>query len=149
MGSYKYLIINPISILTSLWLIMPAVIDVNSQNSEENIVQAAQNFLNALSVAKHEKVLYQFNDNERFSWHYIPKLRKGLTIKELKGIPRKAAEQLLSHSMSASGFEKSRDIIEYNNTQKNANHIHTVIRDPENDFGLDLLKKHYQDGDHH
>jgi hypothetical protein len=34
-------------------------------------------------------------------------------------------------------------LIEYDNTQSNANHIHTVWRDLENDFGGDLLRKHY------
>ena len=34
-------------------------------------------------------------------------------------------------------------LIEFDNTQNNANHIHTVWRDLENDFGDDLLKRHY------
>jgi hypothetical protein len=34
-------------------------------------------------------------------------------------------------------------LIEYDNTQNNANHIHSVWRDYEGDFGLDLLKQHY------
>lgn len=34
-------------------------------------------------------------------------------------------------------------LVEYDNTQNNANHIHTVWRDLENDFGGDLLRKHY------
>jgi hypothetical protein len=34
-------------------------------------------------------------------------------------------------------------LIEYDNTQNNANHIHAVWRDATNDFGEDLLKKHY------
>jgi hypothetical protein len=38
-------------------------------------------------------------------------------------------------------------LIEYDDTQNNANHIHTVWRDLENDFGGDLLKKHYEE--HH
>lgn len=33
--------------------------------------------------------------------------------------------------------------LEYDNTQNNANHIHTVIRDLTNDFGEDMLRKHY------
>lgn len=33
-------------------------------------------------------------------------------------------------------------LIEYDNTQTNANHVHTVIRDPTNDYGEDLLRKH-------
>jgi hypothetical protein len=36
-------------------------------------------------------------------------------------------------------------IIEYDNTQNDGNHIHTVVRDLENDFGVDVLKKHYQE----
>jgi hypothetical protein len=34
-------------------------------------------------------------------------------------------------------------LVEYDNSQSNANHIHTVWRDLENDFGGDLLRKHY------
>ena len=34
-------------------------------------------------------------------------------------------------------------LVEYDNTQNGANHIHTVWRDLENDFGGDLLRKHY------
>ncbi len=35
-------------------------------------------------------------------------------------------------------------LIEYDDTQNNANHIHTVWRDFDGDFGLDLLGQHYQ-----
>ena len=35
-------------------------------------------------------------------------------------------------------------IIEYDNTQNNANHIHSVIRDLKNDFGGDELMNHYK-----
>lgn len=39
-------------------------------------------------------------------------------------------------------------IIEYDNTQNNANHIHTVICDLKNDFGGDELLKHYKTDQH-
>lgn len=35
-------------------------------------------------------------------------------------------------------------VIEYDNTQNNANHIHTVIRDLQNDWGEDVLGEHYK-----
>ena len=35
-------------------------------------------------------------------------------------------------------------IIEYDNTQNNANHVHTVVRDLKNDFGGDELLEHYR-----
>jgi hypothetical protein len=39
-------------------------------------------------------------------------------------------------------------LIEFDNSQNEANHIHSVWRDPRNDFGADLLRAHYQRGPH-
>ena len=39
-------------------------------------------------------------------------------------------------------------ILEYDNTQNNANHVHAVWRDFQNDFGDDLLRQHYQSAPH-
>lgn len=39
-------------------------------------------------------------------------------------------------------------LIEYDNSQNNANHVHTVIRDLTNDFAEDALQKHYQKHPH-
>jgi hypothetical protein len=35
-------------------------------------------------------------------------------------------------------------LIEYDNTQNNANHVHTIVRDLTNDYAEDILKEHYQ-----
>jgi Protein of unknown function (DUF3500) len=35
-------------------------------------------------------------------------------------------------------------LIEYDNTQNNANHVHSVWRDPEGDFGNDVLARHFE-----
>jgi hypothetical protein len=58
------------------------------------------------------------------------------------------------HFAWAGGFEKGQAhyyriqgpsfLVEYDNIQNNANHIHTVWRDFENDFGRDLLALHYK-----
>jgi len=44
-------------------------------------------------------------------------------------------------------------LIEYDNTgatrtERDSNHIHSMFRDPSNDYGEDLLKKHYQTAPH-
>jgi hypothetical protein len=39
-------------------------------------------------------------------------------------------------------------LMEYDNTQNGANHVHCVWRDFENDFGEDVLKKHYEQTKH-
>jgi hypothetical protein len=40
-------------------------------------------------------------------------------------------------------------LIEFDNTQNNANHIHSVWRDFDGDFGRDLIREHYQHSHHH
>lgn len=35
-------------------------------------------------------------------------------------------------------------LVEYDNTQNNANHIHSVWREFDGDFGVDILKQHYE-----
>jgi hypothetical protein len=40
----------------------------------------------------------------------------------------------------------ARLLAEYDNTQRGANHIHTVWRDPVGDFGDDVLARHYRQG---
>ena len=46
-------------------------------------------------------------------------------------------------------IQTPRFLLEYDNTQNNANHIHTVWRDFDGDFGEDLLRKHYETSNHH
>jgi hypothetical protein len=40
-------------------------------------------------------------------------------------------------------------VIEYDNTQNEANHVHTVWRDFQGDYGRDLLREHYLNAPHH
>ena len=40
-------------------------------------------------------------------------------------------------------------LIEFENIQNNANHIHSVWRDFDGDFGKDLIKEHYEKSNHH
>ncbi|NJB69876.1 hypothetical protein GGR42_000338 [Saonia flava] len=40
-------------------------------------------------------------------------------------------------------------LIEFDNSQNNANHIHAVWRDFNGDFGRNLIKEHYHNSDHH
>ena len=40
-------------------------------------------------------------------------------------------------------------LFEYDNTQNDANHVHSVWRGFSNDFGDDLLRRHYEQSDHH
>jgi hypothetical protein len=40
-------------------------------------------------------------------------------------------------------------LVEYDNTQDGANHIHSVWRDKRGEWGRDLLAEHYRGAPHH
>jgi hypothetical protein len=40
-------------------------------------------------------------------------------------------------------------LLEYDNTQNGANHVHSVWRDRDGDWGEDLLERHYKESPHH
>ena len=40
-------------------------------------------------------------------------------------------------------------LIEFENSQNNANHIHSVWRDFDGDFGRDVIREHYRNSPHH
>lgn len=46
-------------------------------------------------------------------------------------------------------IQGSRLLVEYDNTQRNVNHVHTLWRDLPGDFGGDVLAEHYRAHQHH
>jgi hypothetical protein len=87
---------------------------------------------------------------------FVNRLRPELAAQDLKKINDAGADKI--HFAWAGGVTSGEGhyyriqgptfMIEYDNTQNNANHIHAVWRDPANDFGEDLLKKHYEEMKH-
>ena len=88
--------------------------------------------------------------------HYAHRLRAELAEQDLRKIQGAGWDKV--HFAWAGGIEKNQGhyyrvqgptfLIEYDNTQNNANHVHTVVRDLTNDFGEDALKAHYQKHKH-
>ncbi len=87
---------------------------------------------------------------------YVNRLRGDLAMMDLKKIEKAGWDK--TYFAWAGGLEKGDPhyyrvqgptfLIEYDNTQNNANHIHAVWRDFDNDFGEDLLRKHYAEVPH-
>src|SRR2546423_13023233 len=71
------------------------------------MADAAKTFLAALSSEQRAKAVYEFKDDERFDWHFIPKARKGLPLGEMSPAQRALAEALLSSGLSHQGFAKA------------------------------------------
>ena len=87
--------------------------------------------------------------------HYAYRLRPELADQDLQKIEKAGFQNI--HFAWAGGLEPGQGhyyrlhgpsfLVEFDNTQNDANHIHTVWRDAANDFGEDLLRQHYDE--HH
>jgi hypothetical protein len=87
---------------------------------------------------------------------YVRRYRPELAEEDLRRIQAAGVEKI--HFAWAGGLEPGQGhyyriqgptfLMEYDNTQNNANHIHTVWRDFELDFGEDLLRRHYEQTPH-
>lgn len=73
----------------------------------EAMAEAATHFLAALDEAQREKATFEFGDEERVNWHFIPRSRKGLPLKEMRDDQRHLAFALLQSPLSHAGFTKS------------------------------------------
>lgn len=73
---------------------------------------AAAAFLALLDGAAREKTVYPLNAAERFDWHFVPRRRNGLPLKEMTLEQRTAAHALLQATTSAQGYLKANAVIE-------------------------------------
>jgi Protein of unknown function (DUF3500) len=87
---------------------------------------------------------------------YLFRCRSEIAEDDLKKIQAAGFDKI--HFAWAGGFEHGEKhyyrvqgptiLLEYDNTQNDANHIHSVWRDFENDFGEDALRRHYEQNPH-
>ncbi|MEI6355611.1 MAG: DUF3500 domain-containing protein, partial [Verrucomicrobiota bacterium] len=52
----------------------------------EEMASAAKNFLAALDDGQKSKAAFAFDSDERENWHFVPKERKGLTVKDITSL---------------------------------------------------------------
>lgn len=71
----------------------------------------AQNFLKALSPEQKAKAHMEMQDAERKNWHFVPRPRKGLAIKEMTPAQRLLTHALLVSGLSHTGYQKAVSIM--------------------------------------
>lgn len=79
---------------------------------QEAMARAALAFLAALEPNMRAAATFAFRDNERRNWHYVPRSRKGLPFKDMTANTRRAAQELMQASLSATGYAKVMRIFE-------------------------------------
>ncbi|MDG2167085.1 MAG: DUF3500 domain-containing protein [Opitutales bacterium] len=74
--------------------------------------KSANEFLDSLSEELRFKATYDLEDEERINWHFVPITgeRKGVDLRDLDKVQEIKLAELLAASMSASGYEKVKQI---------------------------------------
>ena len=75
-----------------------------------SMAAAAQAFLDTLTPEQRAAATFPFNSDDRFDWHYIPRERKGVSLKAMNKDQKTAALALVEASLSAEGYDKSERI---------------------------------------
>ena len=78
-----------------------------AHNVEADMTIAAQRFLATLGPEQSAKACFKLEDAERKNWHFIPRPRLGLTLKEMTPEQRLVAQALLASGLSSQGYSKA------------------------------------------
>jgi hypothetical protein len=71
----------------------------------------AKTFLASLTPEQRALATFQFQDEQRFDWHFIPKPRKGLPLRAMTPAQKHLAQALLSAGLSQRGYIKASTIM--------------------------------------
>jgi hypothetical protein len=82
-----------------------------AHDASAEMAAAATAFLSALSDEQKGKATFDFAGKDRTDWHFIPRARKGISIKEMTYEQRLLAHALLATGLSHRGYAKAVSIM--------------------------------------
>ena len=94
-------------------------------NAASVMSECAEHFLSALDSNQRGKATFPFDADERLNWHFIPKERKGLPLREMTPYQKQLASALLAAGLSQGGYIKAVTIMS----------LEDVLKVMENDSG--------------
>jgi hypothetical protein len=103
-------------------------------HSASVMTDAAKAFLASLTPQQRAQATFQFQDDERFDWHYIPKPRKGLALRDMTSEQKQLAHALLAAGLSQQGYIKAVSIMSLDEVLKLLEGGKGPQRDPEGYF---------------
>jgi hypothetical protein len=114
-------------------LLCAAAVAVNAQKGKpETLEAAAREFLSTLDTGQKSRATFPFSSDERLNWHFIPRERKGLPLKDMNPAQQQAALNLLKVSLSETGYNKAATIRELEKILKAVEMGKGPTRDPIN-----------------
>lgn len=92
----------------------------------------ANGLLKLLDGDLKSQIQFDFDDAERFNWHYVPRAREGVSLHDLSQPQLDAALELLKASLSVQGHKKATDVMALENVLREVENrpVDDAYRDP-------------------
>jgi hypothetical protein len=111
-------------------LLLAMGLAVNAHSPGDEMAAAAQRLLDALTPAQRAQAQFEFQDAERQNWHYVPRRRQGIPLKDLTPDQQPLAHALLGAALSAQGLLKAATIISLEEVLRVLEAGRGPVRDP-------------------
>lgn len=120
------------SVIRSLALLVCLSVAARAHDAAQLMAGAAEKFVASLTPELSAKAVFDFQSDERTHWEFVPKIRKGVTIKELNDAQKLAAFTLLASGLSPEGLGKATNIMSLDSILKELEAARPgAVRDPE------------------
>ena len=95
------------------------------------MAECARRFLAALDTNQRGRTTFPFDSDERLNWHFIPRERKGLSLREMTPYQKHLASALLAAGLSQAGYIKAVTIMSLEDVLRIIEHTSGEYRNPE------------------
>jgi hypothetical protein len=96
----------------------------------QDITSTAITFLNSLDSKLKSKVQYVIADNERFNWHFVPRQRNGVALRDFSSQQYQLVMTMLKASLSEQGYTKASGVVA----------LESILREMENRGATDAYR---------
>jgi hypothetical protein len=96
-------------------IIFLLLIGISARAADDQFVAPAKKFLSSLDTKTRSKLMFSYDNNERYNWNFVPTERKGVSLHELNDQQKKLLFELLSVFISEQGYEKATKILDWEN----------------------------------
>jgi len=107
---------------------------MHAHDSAETMAETAKRFLASLTSEQNQQATFAFEADERMNWHFIPKERKGLPLKDMTPPQKHLASALLNAGLSQRGYIKATTIMSLEDVLRMLEKDNGVRRNPEGYF---------------
>ena len=96
------------------------------------MTECANRFLAGLDAQQRAKVTFRFDTDERLNWHYIPRERRGVPLRNMTPSQKHLASALLAAGLSQTGYIKAVTIMSLEEVLRIIENDSGEVRNPEN-----------------